>query len=201
MSEPHGSPWSGNIVLADANVLYSRVLRDYLLYAADAEVFTIMWSRRILQEVTEHLTANIVGFTTAGGERLIDAMNHAFPYAEVEPTDDEYKRLAKFTLPDEDDRHVLAAALTAEADTVCTANLKDFPTPVLATLGLVSVSPDALLTALIDNYPAAMFDAHRTTVAHLPGASNDSTMTALRRAAAPVAADHMAHILASESRH
>ncbi|WP_239346993.1 MULTISPECIES: hypothetical protein [unclassified Frankia] len=36
------------IVLADANVLYSRVLRDYLLYAADQEIIAITWSAAIL---------------------------------------------------------------------------------------------------------------------------------------------------------
>lgn len=43
------------IVLADANVLYSRVLRDYLLYAADQEIIAITWSLEILAEVAEHL--------------------------------------------------------------------------------------------------------------------------------------------------
>lgn len=36
------------VVLADANVLYSRVLRDYLLYAADQEIVAIAWSPQIL---------------------------------------------------------------------------------------------------------------------------------------------------------
>lgn len=43
------------VVLADANVLYSRVLRDYLLYAATAELIEIRWSPAILAEVIEHL--------------------------------------------------------------------------------------------------------------------------------------------------
>lgn len=34
------------VVLGDANVLYLRVLRDYLLYAADQEVISIAWSGR-----------------------------------------------------------------------------------------------------------------------------------------------------------
>lgn len=38
------------VVLADANVLYSRVLRDYLLYAADQEIIAITWSPAILAE-------------------------------------------------------------------------------------------------------------------------------------------------------
>jgi hypothetical protein len=36
------------VVLADANVLYSRVLRDYLLYAAYPEVLAVTWSSQIL---------------------------------------------------------------------------------------------------------------------------------------------------------
>ena len=35
------------VVLADANVVYSRVLRDYLLYAADEGAVSIRWSRAI----------------------------------------------------------------------------------------------------------------------------------------------------------
>ncbi|MCB0975598.1 MAG: hypothetical protein KDB86_13750 [Actinobacteria bacterium] len=43
-----------SIVLADANVLYSRVLREYLVYAADEGVISIRWSRTILTEVVEY---------------------------------------------------------------------------------------------------------------------------------------------------
>src|SRR5215813_3368706 len=73
------------VVLADANVLYSRVLRDYLLYAADQEIVAIAWSSHILDEVTEHLMENVQDFDHAAAQRLVSAMNRAFPYAEVEP--------------------------------------------------------------------------------------------------------------------
>jgi hypothetical protein len=49
-------------------------------------------------------------------------MNAAYPLAEVEPGEDALARLAGLALPDEDDRHVLAAAIAAEA-TVETADL------------------------------------------------------------------------------
>ena len=52
------------IVLGDANVLYSRVLRDYLVYAADQGVISIRWSRAILNEVVKHLQANNSTFHT-----------------------------------------------------------------------------------------------------------------------------------------
>lgn len=46
------------VVLADANVFYSRVLRDYLLYAVTRGVLEIRWSAAILAEVVEHLHAS-----------------------------------------------------------------------------------------------------------------------------------------------
>lgn len=183
------------IVLADANVLYSRVLRDYLLYAADEEIIVIAWSRRILEEVTEHLAANVPGFAAESGALLTTAMNRTFPYAEIEPTEDDNNRLSGIVLPDEDDRHVLTAAIAAEATVLCTANIKDFPGPVVASLGLNVMTPDALLSALITEHPAQMLAAHATSVTKLRGASDVSTMTALDRAGAPTTASKMRHLL------
>lgn len=87
------------IVLADANVLYSRVLRDYLLYAADQEIIAIAWSPEILAEVTEHLGQNVAGFDDAAAERLERAMNRAFPFAEIEPGEEHLRMLAEVALP------------------------------------------------------------------------------------------------------
>ncbi len=51
-------------------------------------------------------------------------MNKAFPDAIVE----KYESLiSSFQLPDEDDCHVLAAAVRCNADVIVTSNLKDFP--------------------------------------------------------------------------
>lgn len=183
------------VVLADANVIYSRVLRDYLLYAADAEIVSITWSREILHEVTKHLAANVPGFTAASSARLVAAMNRAFPYAEVEPRPRDYERLAALTLPDEDDRHVLAAALAAEATVLCTANIRDFPPAVTGSFGFEVVSPDALLSELITEYPDRIITVHTTSVERLPGATDTSTIAALDRAGAPAAAAKMRQLL------
>jgi predicted nucleic acid-binding protein len=130
MSDAVGEADLIRVVLADANVLYSRVLRDYLFYAADQEIIVITWSSQILAEVTEHLEQNVAGFDRGAGERLVRAMNRAFPFAEVEPGEDHWRVLADVALPDEDDRHVLAAALAADATVLCTSNTKDFPAEV-----------------------------------------------------------------------
>lgn len=51
------------IVLGDANVLYSRVLRDYLLYAMTKRIIRVQWSAAILDEVVEHLIENVAAST------------------------------------------------------------------------------------------------------------------------------------------
>ena len=184
------------VVLADANVLYSRVLRDYLLYAADQEIIAITWSAAILAEVAEHLMANVTGFDRAAAQRLAGAMNRAFPLAQVEPDEAHYRALAELTLPDEGDRHVLAAAVAAEATVLCTSNTKDFPAALIAPLGIEVLTPDQLLGRLLAEYREQMLAAHRAAVASLHGATDASTIAALGRAGAPVTAEAMARLLA-----
>jgi predicted nucleic acid-binding protein len=193
------------VVLADANVLYSRVLRDYLLYAADQEIIAITWSAQILDEVTEHLVRNVAGFDRAAGERLVHAMNRAFPFAAVEPGAAHLRLLDEVlhqvALPDEDDRHVVAAAIAAEATVLCTSNVKDFPAEIMEVLGLEVLTPDQLLSRLVTEYEVQMYAAHRTAVASLKGATDQSTVEALRRAGASTTAGLMIHLLEHVSAH
>lgn len=121
-----------SVVLGDANVLYSRVLRDYLLYAMSHQLIRLVWSAAILDETVEHLIENVDGFDRDSGERLVAAMNGTFPYSQVEPTDDAVAAVAALDLPDEDDRHVIFAAVAAEAALLCTDDRKGFPLDTLA---------------------------------------------------------------------
>ncbi|MDN5768537.1 MAG: PIN domain-containing protein [Humibacillus sp.] len=183
------------VVLGDANILYSRVLRDYLLYAMTRRVVRVHWSAAILDEVVEHLSQNIDGFTVESGRRLVTAMNGAFPNAEVAPTADDLRTVAELALPDEDDRHVLAAAVAAEADVLCTDNIKHFPPDAMATIGIEALTADELLTILVEDFGDDLLAAHRLTVSRLPGATNESTIAALRRANVSHAADLIAALL------
>lgn len=183
------------VVLADANVLYSRVLRDYLLYAAMQGVLEIRWSTAILAEVVEHLTTNIAGFDAAAGARLVAAMNGAFPAAEVEADNDAEAAVAGLSLPDDGDRHVLAAAVAIEADVLCTDNLKDFPPDAMEQVGIRLLSADALLSLLVTEFPDRMLTAHRLAISRLPGATDASTVAALRRAGAPNSAALMSRLV------
>jgi hypothetical protein len=56
-------------------------------------------------------------------------------------------------LPDENDRHVVAAAIHAGAPVIVTGNLKDFPAAALAAHGIEAVHPDDFIARLIREHP------------------------------------------------
>ena len=59
-------------------------------------------------------------------------------------------------LPDENDIHVLAAAIGSSCDAVMTVNAKDFPRNILAEEGLSRVDPDGFLIGLAAAHPEAV---------------------------------------------
>jgi hypothetical protein len=61
--------------------------------------------------------------------------------------------IAYLTLPDPDDRHVLAAAIHAEADVIVTCNLADFPAEELARYNIQAEHPDDFLVYLFEEAP------------------------------------------------
>ena len=56
-------------------------------------------------------------------------------------------------MPDEDDRHVLAAAIKGHAQHICTFNLKDFPSSVLSDWDIEAVHPQSYLATLYELSP------------------------------------------------
>jgi hypothetical protein len=140
----------------------------------------------------------VEGFDRAAAQRLVGAMNRAFPYAEVKPDEEHWRALHEVSLPDEDDRHVLAASLAAEATVLCTSNTKDFPADLVEALGVEVLAPDQLLSRLVVECGPRMLAVHRTAVASLKGATDESTVAALRRAGAPTTASLIARLLGVE---
>jgi hypothetical protein len=65
------------------------------------------------------------------------------------------------TLPDPNDRHVLAIAIQANADLIVTNNLKDFPTRILERYGVDVVAPDAFVLSLANSRPDQVLAALR----------------------------------------
>ena len=61
--------------------------------------------------------------------------------------------ISKLYLPDQNDVHVLAAAIESNTNIIVTLNLKDFPNSELVKYGIRAVHPDELLyKEALDNF-------------------------------------------------
>ena len=128
-------------ILIDACVLYPTVMREMVMGTARAGVFEPLWSARLLEEwARAAIKLGPEGEAQARAE--IALLRAAWPKAEVPPSPGVAARLY---LPDENDVHVLAAAITGHADIIMTLNAKDFPRGTLAEEGLARVDPDSYL--------------------------------------------------------
>jgi predicted nucleic acid-binding protein len=124
--------------ILDANVLYPALLRDLLLSLAHADLYSAKWSAHIRQEWTRSLL-NDRPHMGAKIHEAAEAMESAIPDCLVTG----YEHLIEsLILPDHDDRHVLAAAITGHADAIITWNERDFPTDVLESFGIELQTPD-----------------------------------------------------------
>jgi predicted nucleic acid-binding protein len=122
----------------DANVLYPALLRDVLLSLADADLYSAKWSVHIRDEWTRSLLLDRPGMGVQIAAAA-QAMEDAIPDCLVSG----YEHLIEgLKLPDPDDRHVLAAAITGHADAIVTWNEKDFPREVLDPFGIEVQTPD-----------------------------------------------------------
>ena len=145
------------IVVFDACVLYPAPLRDLLMWLAKNGLVAARWSERILSEWVENLLRNRPDLKRERLLRTCSEMNRAIPDAMVsgyEPLID------SITLPDQDDRHVVAAAVTAEATVILTANLDDFPAHLLPA-GIIALAPDPFLCELFSQHAGEVMETMR----------------------------------------
>ena len=144
------------VALLDANVLYSAPLRDALMYLAVTVPVPVRWSHQIQTEWTRHLLEARPELDPSRLERTVQHMDRAIPKALVtgfEPL------ISELDLPDENDRHVLAAAIHGGASVIVTANLKDFPRVRLQKYGMKALKPDDFIIDLIAVAPQPVLEA------------------------------------------
>ncbi|MFE0082399.1 PIN domain-containing protein [[Kitasatospora] papulosa] len=128
-------------------MLYPSALRDLLIRLAQAGLVQAKWTDRILDEVFTNLQANRPELDTARLVRTRELMMRAVRDCLVR----DYESLeAAVELPDQDDRHVLAAAIKSRAQLIVTNNLRDFPDDALSTWNIEAVSADDFVLAQID---------------------------------------------------
>jgi len=147
------------IAVLDTNVVYPVIIRDILFWFAYYDLYTPKWSETIFDEWKRVMLEKGVSEEDAN-KRILKA-NSAFPDALV----NNYKGLiSNLELPDEDDRHVLAAAIKTNANLIVTNNIKDFPEKYLQSFSLCAKSADDFLTDIIDLNHDTALDAFRSLV-------------------------------------
>jgi len=156
------------IAFYDANVLYPAELRNFLMHLALTGLFRAKWSNAVHEEWIINLLKNRPDITRQKLERTRHLMDKAALDALVEG----YEHLIPtLSLPDENDRHVLAAAIRGEAQVIVTMNLKDFPDAVLQHCEMEAQHPDEFIMQLIELAPDVVMDAaetHRQSLKNQP---------------------------------
>ena len=146
------------IVLYDACVLYPAPLRDLLMRLALTDLFQARWTDQIHDEWTRNVLANRPDVTAESLARCRRLMDEHVPdclvsgYESLIPT---------LSLPDPDDRHVLAAALHGGVGLIITYNLSDFPASVLGQFQIEAVHPDEFIVRIWDESPDLVLSAVR----------------------------------------
>ncbi|MFG0407966.1 PIN domain-containing protein [Pseudomonas sp. NY5710] len=143
-------------VIYDACVLYPAPLRDLLMHLALTGAYRARWSVQIHDEWTRNVLKNRSDLTKDQLDRTVVAMNRAVPDCLV---NDYEPLMLGLDLPDEDDRHVLAAAIKCGASVIVTYNLKDFPAEILKRFEIEALHPDVFLSDIWDLDQAAVLEA------------------------------------------
>lgn len=176
----------------DTNVIYPIIIRDILFWFAHYDLFTPKWSEDIFREWKSVMVRKGVGLKEI--KKRINTVKEAFPDAMVE----NYEQLSiGLELPDKNDRHVLAAAIKAQADIIVTNNIKDFPPDYLSEFGLSVKNADGFLVDIIDLNSQIALEAFREMVLYKANPLLDEydILTSLRRVDLRKTADFIERLL------
>ncbi|GLS26175.1 putative toxin-antitoxin system toxin component, PIN family [Marinibactrum halimedae] len=146
-------------VLFDANVFYPAPLRDLLIELAYTGLFKAWWTKEIDEEWLRNLLKNRPDLSEAKLRNTISMMHQAVPDCLVTDYQD---LIPSLTLPDKNDRHVLAAAIKSHSQVIVTHNLKDFPPSSLQKYNIEALSPDDFLMHQIDLHKSAVIVSLRS---------------------------------------
>ena len=175
------------VVVYDACVLYPAPVRDLLMELAISGLVQAKWTERIHQEWMSSLLKDRpeIEERIQQTRRLMDI---AIPDALVT----HYESLIEgITLPDPEDRHVLAAALKCGAQMIVTANLKDFPQEQLTPYAIDALHPDQFIEQHFGLNQAAVIACAKRIRSRLqnPEKSADEYLEILSSSRLPVTAN------------
>lgn len=123
----------------DTSAVFGGALNDLLLTLAERGMFRPLWSQGVFDELERNLEhRNLPASAIA---HRIAMMRGAFPDAEVIG----YTDLIDTMKCDDGDRHILAAAVRANAALLVTFNLRHFPAEALEPYDIEARHPDEFL--------------------------------------------------------
>lgn len=140
-------------VFFDTSVLFKAYVCDTILTIAESGLFRPMWSDHVLDELARNLIRR--GLTQCQVEHRISQMRRAFPDAMVCG----YDALIGAMTNSPKDRHVLAAAIRGGAESLITANLRDFPEAAVKPYNLEVTCQDDFLLNQLDLAADVVLDA------------------------------------------
>jgi predicted nucleic acid-binding protein len=126
----------------DACVLYPAPLRDLLIELAAKGLYRAKWTNQIHEEWISALSRNRSDLQRSQLERTRDLMNEHIPDCLI--TDYE-ELIPGIECPDENDRHVIAAAIKGRCAAIITFNLAHFPQAELEKYDLEAQHPDEFI--------------------------------------------------------
>ncbi|MGJ5178572.1 PIN domain-containing protein [Bradyrhizobium oligotrophicum] len=138
------------VAIFDACILYPFHLRNIVVQTAVDRLVEARWTDAIHDEWIRNLAADASAIPIARLQVTRRLMNDALPAATISGYEG---HIPDVTLPDPDDRHVVAAAIAAKASLLLTWNLRDFPEREITKFGLRAMTPDDFLSGLFENVP------------------------------------------------
>lgn len=142
------------VAVYDACVLHAEPLRDFMVQLTLSDHVRVHWSERIHEEWQRSVRRRNPELDPAKLERTRKLMDAANPDGLVEGFE---PLIDTLTLPDPDDRHVLAAAIKMHAECIVTANLKDFPKEKLEPYGITAMHPDDFVMCIYAASPNEVY--------------------------------------------
>ncbi len=151
------------IALLDANVLFTELLRDILLRAAEHDLYQLRVSRDIWHETVRNLIST--------GTMSVDQATHLTEHATRFFTSRDafvygYESLVPTLTNHPKDRHVLAAAIVGGATVIVTFNRKDFPAAALDPYDIRAERPGVFLADLFAQHMNTLVNIIQARVKH-----------------------------------
>lgn len=143
-------PGTVGVAVYDANCLFSKHVRYLLLGFAVHGIVRARWSRRLLEETAGSPARQLRGDSLEDLGRWLKHETELVRDGLVERYD---RWIGAVSLPDPNDAHVVAAAISCGATTIVTHNLKDFSATEIGRYGIAAEMPDVFAGRCLDANP------------------------------------------------